>query len=49
MNRIKTTAIIVLVITALIVAISGAVIFRYKVWRMKHPEAPIWTYIIKGD
>lgn len=35
-----------ILVTAMVV---GLWIFHYKVWRLKHPTAPTWTYWVTNE
>jgi hypothetical protein len=40
MKNLKLIAMMLLVVSA----VCGLVAFDFYVWRLKHPDAPMWTY-----
>lgn len=39
----------VLLVLLVLVLVVGLCLFHYKVWRLKHPTAPTWTYFVSED
>lgn len=38
---------IIFITLAVVIGVAALVRFDYYVWRLKHPSAPFWTYIVK--
>lgn len=43
-NTVKVIGIISLIILLL----GGCGYINFKIWRLQHPNAPTWTYFLKG-
>lgn len=52
-NKIKEKIIKFVVFSILTVILGivfyGAFWLDFKVWKLQHPEAPTWTYLLKGN
>ena len=47
MKKIKETLYTITIALAIGAVIYGAYRFNFYVWRLKHPSAPAWTYLMK--
>jgi len=37
-----------LAIISILLLLAGGIYISYKLWRLQHPSAPIWTFFLSG-